>query len=234
MEKITDIVRIYALLHQLMEKRALLAVTLKDHQQSFSSAILDVDHENDYFILDELKPEQGDDILKQAPSLQISSHLGGISMSFKATVSEFGQEDNIPFYKLPLPKSINYLQRRQAVRVKLSASNVVSVTFSLADGQKLTGELDDISIGGLRVRFKQNLPNSLAKSEKLSCSFELPPDNKEVINCNFLIHSIKHEKNKFGPAFIGGEFKDLHKPLEKELQRTIMILQRASRKTEPK
>ena len=229
MEKITDIVRIGALLHQLVEKRALLEVTLKNQKQAFTSTILDVDHENDYFILDELKPESGNSVLKHTPKLHIRGQLGGISMDFNATVFEFGLEDNIPFYKLSLPKKINYLQRRQAVRVKLNANNVVSVTFTLADGQKITGLLDDISIGGLRARFDENLPNTIARGEKLSCAFELPPDNNEVINCNFVIRSVKHDKNKFGPPFIGGEFRDLLQPMVKHLQRTIMILQRASR-----
>ncbi len=232
MEIITDKVRISVLLKQLVEKRSLVSVKLKSYQQLFSSAILDVDNENNQFILDVLKPELDEDTLKLTPRLHIRGQLGGISMKFNSTVSEFGVEDEIPFYKLPFPKEIDYFQRRQAVRVRLSATNLVSVTFSLSDGQTLSGELEDISIGGLRAKFIENLPNSLSTNEALSCSFVLPPDKEESIKCNFQIRSIKREKNKYGPAFIGGEFVNMIKPLERQLERTIMILQRASRKNE--
>ena len=72
MEKLTDKIRICALLQQLMEKRALLTIKLPDKPQPFTSAVIEVAREDDYFILDELKPEKGDELLKQNPSLQVT------------------------------------------------------------------------------------------------------------------------------------------------------------------
>ena len=49
------------------------------------------------------------------------------------------------------------------------------------------------------------------------------------MNCNFIIRVIKHEKDEFKPAFLGGQFQGMQKPMERQLQRAIMTLQRTLR-----
>lgn len=229
MEKLTDKTRIHVLLQQLVDKRALLTIKLKDKKQSYTSAVIEVNRDDNFIILDELKPEEGDQLLKQDPSLHINGHLDGVNLRFDASVSEFGTDNNIPFYKLPIPAEIEYHQRRQAVRIKLSAANPLPVTFTTNDGNAFDGDIEDVSISGLRARFKQDLTHTLEAGTKLKCSFLLPPNNKEKINCELIVRIIKHEKDGLKPAILGGEFVAMEKQVEKQLQRMIMTLQRASR-----
>ena len=232
METLTDKARIRAFLQRLLDKRSLLTIKLADSQQLFSSAIIEVDDAQEQFMLDELKPEQGNALLQQNPHLNLNGQLEGVVINFDTQVSEFGSEDGISFYKLPIPDAIEYHQRRQAVRIKLSAAHPLPVKFRFDNDQQLEGVIDDISIGGLRARFKTNLPATLESGHHLHCSFVLPPDNKEQLNCDFIVCAIKHEKNQFSLPFIGGQFVGLQGAAERQLQRAIMTLQRAIRQKE--
>ncbi len=234
MEKLYDKARISVLLQKLLERRALLTIQLDNHPIPFSSAVIEVNREGDFFVIDELKPEIGDALLRQNPTFHIVGHLDGVFMRLASTVHEFGMDNDIPFYKLPIPKEVDYHQRRQAVRIKLSAANPLTVTFTDKSGKKYKGEIENLSIGGLRARFRQDLPYHLETGMKLSCSFLIPPDRTEKINSNFVIRSIKHENDTYKSAFLGGQFLFLavEKQIERKLQRAIMTLQRASRQKE--
>lgn len=232
METLTDKPRIRAYLQRLMDKRSLLTIRLEGQQQLFSSAIIKIDDTHSQIMLDELKPEQGNELLNQNAALNVNAQLEGVIIKFNSVVDEIGSEDGIPFYTLPIPDSVEYHQRRQTVRIKLSAAHPLPVTFRLDDGQQFDGEIDDISIGGLRARFKTNLPDSLESGHHLHCSFVLPAEKREQVNCNFIVCAIKHEKNQYGLPFLGGQFVDLRGPAERQLQRAIMTLQRAMRQKE--
>ncbi|ALP52626.1 hypothetical protein Tel_05400 [Candidatus Tenderia electrophaga] len=229
MEKLDDKIRISALLQKLLEQRVLLTVKLENHATPFSSAVIEVNRDGDFIILDELKPEAGNELISKNPSLQLQGAVDGVTLGFAAKVSEFGQEDGICFYKLPIPEQAEYHQRRQAVRVKVSAANPLAVTFTDNNGTHYDGDIEDLSIGGLRARFGDDLPHSLETGMELNCAFLIPPDNKEKLNSRFIVRVVKHEKDGQRPAFLGGQFLGLEKQLERKLQRAIMTLQRASR-----
>jgi len=229
MEKLSDKIRIRAFLQKMLDKRALLTVLINGREEPCSSAVIEVNSDDESFIIDELKPEASNQLLKENPVIQLKAQLDGISIKCQAEISEFGQDNNILFYKLAIPDEIEYHQRRQAVRISLSAAHPLPITFNAVNGESFEGEIKDISIGGIRARFKIDLPKSLENCQHLNCSFLLPPDNKQTLNCDLVIRVIKHKKDQFGPSFLGGEFIDMPKPLERQLQRSIMTLQRASR-----
>ena len=227
MEKLSDKIRIRAFLQKMLDKRALLTVFINGQEEPYSSAIIQVDDNS--FIIDELKPEAGNKLLKENPVIQLKAQLDGVSIKCHAEIDEFGEDNNIAFYKLTIPEEIDYHQRRQAVRIRLSAAHPLPVTFTSVNDEIFNGDIDDISIGGLRARFKKSLSSNLENGQHLNCSFLLPPDNELTLNCDLVIRVIKHDKDQFGSSFLGGEFISMPKALERQLQRSIMTLQRASR-----
>lgn len=227
MEKLSDKVRIHAFFQRMLDKRALLTVFINGREEPYSSAIIAVD--DDGFIIDELKPEAGNKLLEENPVIQLKAQLDGISIQYHAKILKFGQDNNIDFYQMAIPDEIDYHQRRQAVRVRLSAAHPLPVTFNTSNGDVFEGVIDDISTGGIRAWFKKSLPKELENGLHLNSSFLLPPDNKQTLNCDLIIRVIKHDKDQFGTSFLGGEFIGMPKPLERQLQRSIMSLQRASR-----
>ena len=227
MEKLSDKIRIHAFFQRMLDKRTLLTVFIKGHETPYSSVIIKVDDDN--FIIDELKPETGNELLADHPIIQLKAQLDGVSIKCHAKINLFGEDNNIAFYQLAIPDEIDYQQRRQAVRIRLSAAYPLPVTFSAANVASFEGVINDISTGGIRARFKKSLSKTLENGLHLSCSFLLPPDNKQTLNSDLIIRVIKHDKDQFGASFLGAEFVGMPKPLERQLQRSIMSLQRASR-----
>lgn len=227
MEKLLDKTRIHAFLQRMLDKRTLLTVFIKGHEEPYSSAIIKIDDNN--FIIDELKPETGNELLVENPVVQLKAQPDGISIKYHTKINLFGVDNNTAFYQLAIPDEIDYHQRRQAVRVRLSAAYPLPVTFSTANVENFEGVINDISTGGIRARFKKSLAKPLENGLHLSCSFLLPPDNKQTLNSDLIIRVIKHDKDQFGASFLGAEFIDMPKSLERQLQRSIMSLQRASR-----
>lgn len=226
METLTDTARIIGLLKRLIEHRALLTIKIGDHRQEFTTAIINLSTDGGYLMLDELKPESGHELLKQTPILQARAQLEGVVIGFKATVAEFGEQDAIAYYRIPIPAALDYHQRRQSVRIPLGGATPLPVTLTTTDGSALKGNMVDLSAGGLRVRFDKNLPASLEPEQQLSCSFLLPPDNKEKFVCDIVIRVIKREHEIHKAAFIGGQFIDISKQQERHIERTVMLLQR--------
>jgi c-di-GMP-binding flagellar brake protein YcgR len=226
MEKLTDKARIDGLLKRVFEKRTLLTVNIEGHPQQYSSAIIEISTDEGVLVFDELKPESGHAFLQKTPTFKAHAQLEGISINFKATIIEFGEDNEIPFYKTKIPSSISYLQRRQAVRIKLSAAHPMPVNLTTDDGKKFKGEISDLSSGGMRVRFDKDIPNSIEAGVHLGCTFPLPPDNKENFACDFIVRVNSNKSEPHKPAFLGGQFIDLKKPQERQLQRLIMTLQR--------
>ncbi len=228
MEKLSDKTHIRAFFQRLLAKRALLTVFINGRKEPYTSAVIEVD-DNDNFILDELTPEAGNMFLKENPVIQLKAQLDGVSIKCHAKINEFGMDNNIAFYKLAIPDEIDYRQRRQAVRIRLSGTRPLPVTLNSKKGESFKGDIDDISIGGIRVRFKQSLSANLENGQHLNCSFLLPPDNELIFSCDLVIRVIKHDKDQFGPSFLGGEFMDMSISLDRMLRRSIMSLQRTSR-----
>lgn len=226
METLTDSTRIIAIFKRLLERRALLTVRIDSQPQHFTTALLDISTDGGALLLDELKPEAGHKLLQETPSFQVRAQLEGVEIGFHATVTQFDRQDGIAIYRVPVPGTIAYHQRRQGVRVQLSHVNPLPVSLTSTDGITVTGSMADLSIGGLRIHFTNELPETLQSGARLECSFPLPPDNKERFTCDVVIRVIKHSPDNLKTAFMGGQFVEITKPQERLIERTVMTLQR--------
>ena len=226
MEKLTDTTRIHALLQRLIDHRALLAVTLDEGETTYTTALVEINTKDGHLILDEFKPDGAETMLEKSPIIKARAQADGVVMSFISKISEVGSQDNIPYYKAPIPQVLGYLQRRQNVRIRVGAAHDLSASLSYSDGTTCNGHLEDISLGGLRINFKKSIPPSFQKGEQTLCSFELIGDRRETLNCEVVIRVIKNNSDRYGPAFIGAEFVELDRQAERQLQRLIMDLQR--------
>lgn len=226
MEKLTDTTRIYALLQRLIDHRALLAVKLDDGETTYTTALVEINTDDGHLILDEFKPDVADAVLEKAPIIKARAQADGVVISFISKISEVGIQDNIPFYKAPIPQVLGYLQRRQNVRIRIGAAHDLSASLSFSDGTSCNGHLEDISLGGLRIVFKKGIPPSFQKGEQTFCNFVLIGNRRETLNCEVVIRVIKNKSDRYGPAFIGAEFIELDRQAERQLQKLIMDLQR--------
>jgi len=226
MENITDNVRITGLLKRLLEQRALLTVSIDGQSQQFTSAIFKISANNSVFYLDGFKPGYEHLLLKTNPCINIRAQLDGIRIAFDAGIADIGEQEGLPYYKLNIPKNLEYYQRRASVRVALGAAQPLPVSLKSAEGGVLEGTIADLSLGGLRIRFAKNIPEHIQPGQHFRCRFSLPPDNKQAFSSELVVRGVKRRDNKTKAVFIGGQFTDTAKRDEHQIQRAVMFLQR--------
>ncbi len=231
MERFTNSVRIKELLKRLFERHAILTISINDDQaQKFTSAVIKVSADKDAFYLDELKPDHGHQRLENCPKISIKTQLEGINIAFDANIDSVGKHNGIPYYRLGIPKHVDYHQRRASVRIAMSAAHPLPAVLESTAGEVLEGTVADLSLGGMRIRFTQNIPRRIQPGQQFACSFTLPPDDTQAIKSKLVVRGITHPNDKTSVVFIGGQFTDIAKPCKHQIQKTVMFLQRSAQK----
>lgn len=227
MEKLTLQARINGLLKRLNEQYALVTVTFEECDLEFTSSIIEFNPDNGYLILDELKPAAGNKLLQERMTCQVRAHVDGISLNFPAPILEYGEKDGYPCYKTTVPDTINYLQRRIAYRVITSAAHPIEINLTTKDKTTIKGIMADISTGGLRAKFSDDVTPPIALGDILACQFVL---EETEFNVDIIVRIINPEAQPNYPAYIGGQFTGLLKSQERLLQKAVMTLERSARK----
>ena len=230
METLTDSSRIKKLLQDLHNQRGLLTISIEHCSEKFTSAIISINTNDNHFLLDELKPDTGHQQLTEAGKCRVHGFVNGVSIQFTTDILDSSFENGIRYYTATIPNSLKYLQRRQNVRASISAANPVGATIDPNEGAAVNGELKDISVGGLGLKFQKDLPESFHTGDHITVAFRWPPDPKDIFSCQAEIRLIKHKADPLQPAFIGCEFIDLTKVEQRRIERLVMTLQRLAQK----
>ena len=146
-----------------------------------------------------------------------------MDISFAANLIESGASDGAAFYRLALPESMRYWQRRASHRVRVSAATVIPVTLRNEDGRSLAGELYDISIGGIGTRHKSAQVPPLLGEVWNECRLTLP-GNPEV-RCALEIRYVGQDAPG-GHLRIGGRFVDIGRAQLKAVENYVAHLER--------
>lgn len=216
-------------LRPLMEKHAIITATLPDSNRFFNTALLSIDIQEDTITIDGLHPQEGHALFLKIGKLTLHTIYEGIDVSFTVNLKRADSENNMAFYVLEFPESIRYLQRRSAFRVPVSAAKEITVEIETNEKNKFSGELSDISAGGMCIRFSKTKELELShQTEDTQCCINLP--DKRKIRCIFKVcHSNYIEANN--NLHIGGSFEGLDKIQHRTIERFVIELQRMARKT---
>lgn len=245
MDKITNSAQIIGILKKIHKRRAILNISVANvplhsnpgpaagtgQEKFYSSAILEV-KPNGHIIIDELTPKEGHTLFLKSGKLKARLQLDGVKISFSTTLESSGNDAGIAFYTLALPREVDYLQQRAHHRVRPSLAKPLKVNLTHADESVFTGEIHDISAGGLSIKIKSDsLITTLKPTDILTCSFMLEP--KQEILCKLEVRSI-HATNQQNLIRIGVRFSNLPGPVEKLIQRYISMLEREQIKKMPR
>lgn len=228
MEQLTDQIRIKGFLKRLFTQRVLLTLKLFERSEEFTSMVIGLDPEQNRFMIDALQPDLGNNLLSQSGKVVIRVHFEGIDLSFEAKLIETKLENTIPFHVLAIPSTMGYLQRREAIRIKLSAANPCPVELRSEDKKipAIRGLIRDLSAGGLGIQIDKKLPVQLESGQRLECSFPLPLDTKQSVTCDVMIRVVKAPIPGQSHSFLGVQFIDMLKPQQRLIEKSIMNLQR--------
>ncbi len=231
-EKITDPVRIAAMLERLRANRCLLTVLPDDSGEAYNSVLLEIRAKQGYIVLDELNPKAGHQRLLVTRRLKAQARLNGVELSFAAYVESAGSRDGLGFYRVTLPAALNYYQRRLHYRAKVGLGRHVPVTLTLPNGEIVAGRLRDISVGGIGASFPPDFPESLAHGDKtLECAIALP--SGETIICRLRICFVNHSLQA-NARVIGARFVELGAAQQKSVAAFVAALDRELMKKLPR
>ena len=220
-EKVTNRFRVIDILNRLKDARSLVSVTIADSAEPYNSAILQVATDPDYLVLDELTPQQGHDRLLEKRTLRAFARLDGVEIRFAAELAEAGSDNGIAFYRLPLPRELDYAQKRSAFRAQVGMGLDVPIQLSDDRGNRVEGRLSDLSVGGLGGVLPPDV--RVDKGTVLTCLMELPGVGRFTCPMEVRFAKVKPDPERLR---IGGRFVDLTMGQERALQRSVNFLQR--------
>lgn len=222
-EEISDPVQIAALLKKVKDSRTLIQVTVPGRATEYNSALLDINQEQGFLLLDELTPPDGHKSLREQGRLTVVIRLRGVNMRFTSTVQEIGGQAGIAFYRIEFPPHLYYCQRRSFYRVKIGAGLIVPFSITCEPSKPLEGHLDDISVTGLRAELKQQL--LFDKGALLpTCAIQLPSGEK--VNCEVEVRHISQDETH-RIFYLGARFINLDRPRLNTLKRFVAETERA-------
>jgi c-di-GMP-binding flagellar brake protein YcgR len=221
-EKITQRDRIAALLLQLRQSRISLNVTLPGTDQIFQSIILDVVLEDDAFLLDELAPRSGHDLFLESGQLHVKTRLKGSEIAFNAQLLEADIEDNVAFYRLALPTTLLYNQRRSAFRVHVGYDKQLPVQLIHDENSTVEGQLYNLSLGGFCVQAEQMAEWRLGTTVQ-QCIIDF--DDGTHFECMAELRNI-HEHDNGRSALFGFMFVELDRLQKSYIQKKVVRLER--------
>src|SRR3569623_334612 len=103
MEHISFRPQIAGLLRRLHSSRCLLAVSVGDDARIYNSALLEIDPDGGFVLLDERTPEGGHHALLEHRHCRVRAELKGNNHAFAPALQEAGSRDRIDNYRMEFP-----------------------------------------------------------------------------------------------------------------------------------
>ena len=230
-ERIADRVRISSVLRRILEKRSLLTVSISGNGTTYNCAILEINPDQDYLILDELSPKAGHALVSKASDLVIVARSEGVETRFTSNVQDIGLDNGVAYYRLPLPSNIHYFQRRAHYRAPVGIAKEISVILTRGNDEIISGSLHDVSVGGVGIRFRKSAPENIQEGETIPrCVIHFPGGDEFIcsVESRTMRHSVNGNYRVLGVRFIG-----LSGPQRTKIQHFVADLDREIRKKAP-
>lgn len=226
-EIISSTPRIAAVLRPLLQKHSLVTATVSTSRQYYNTVLLEVDAENRFLLIDELHPAEGHRLVSTGKSLTLYTQLDGVSVNFAVPIIDIDSSKGPAVYRVGFPEIIRYRQRRSDYRVPVSSALSILVEITSSNKESLSGELHDISAGGVCIRFprKSSLPID-KNDEELECSITML-DGKKIQSALRICHVALQEPTN--TLLVGACFHRLDKIQHRAIERFVIELQRKSR-----
>jgi len=230
-EVISDPIQVKLYLKRILDNRTLLSATISGDDSIFNSVMISIDNDKSQIMIDQLHPEHGHKKFLAKGKLTLFAGLEGIDLSFQCVLVDVDEKSGIPFYTLSFPQHVKYYQRRSSYRVQVIRSLSVPIHLTTSEGETFKGELDNISSGGLRVRFAVQLPKELEHGSSIpGCEFNLPDEGIIAVSVE-IRHIAVVEKG--GLSYLGLRYENLNSLDQRSINRFVTSLERELRRRAP-
>ena len=234
-----------AVLKRLKEHRSPVTLTFSDNKENhYSSIVLDVDSKKGCYVLGDLMPKEGNEIMVEEAAFQASASDLGVNVNFSGKAFRAVRENGTHSFYVELPDDLDHQQQRNSFRVSVPSYKEVSVALPLSlevvantadekqqpeqSADKVIADVLDISLTGCRIRFPCDVGNLLEKT-KLLHGAELRIGGEQTLTFDIdLCNIIGLDDRK--RSIVGAKFYRLPPKTEQEITRFIALLQRELRR----
>lgn len=180
--------QIRQLLRQLIDQRSLINAHIGGRDQSFPTAVLELDEDGDQLLLDGSPQEASNRAAEAAGYLLCFAQLERVLVRFRVDNLERQENGRHIAFRASLPEEMVHLQRREMYRLETPITDSPQLVLPAADGrpERLAMRVVDISGGGLAVTVPAELP-VFGMQKRYEAELSLPdgPDLQiGLIACN--------------------------------------------------
>ncbi len=211
--------QIYLALFDVQRSHALIDVAIDGSDARFQSIILGVDPRRGTVTIDELFPRDFYGLPGQ-PLLVTVRLDGGRKLCFDTRIVARQDEGGDLVYQLALPQTLDYDQRRAAMRLRLGDDLAVSSEFVAPNRARCLARVRDLSATGIRLQLPDGV--TVTEGDALSdLNFEFAGRS---FQCSASVRNVRASAD--GATELGAAFVNLPKSDQRSLSRVIMQLQR--------
>ncbi len=227
---VSNPIKIAWIIQSLQDDRQLIDVAFSYHTDGARSMIIDVDSDTGYFYLDEFASKECHRLASQGEMFIIRSSLNGVDVKIPELASESVVKDpQGALYKIAMPSTIYYAQRRDTYRARVSGLMETSVDVtSEIKGEKYQAKLIDISSGGCRIEISAGYKTfHESMNRKLDLLLHLSGEDESVQITAKIRHTQYLQRSRIW--LLGCQFEKLEQAQQQSIDRFVAEMQRLER-----
>jgi c-di-GMP-binding flagellar brake protein YcgR len=191
-----------------------------------TTMVLDVDSGAGHFLYDSGRSREETQAVLSAGRIHFRSTFRGVPVRFTTPSSSEASFDGSPALRSPLPVDMLYLQRREHFRTKFLRS--YGCTARLANGQPITLDMKDISIGGVGLQSDSVTPEMLPVGSMLEANLNFLELGK--LEVTLLVTSYRRSENQGRVIHLYGcHLWQLSRSKEAIVQKLVFSLEQLNR-----
>ena len=226
---INSVSRIGSLLSLSKGNQTNIRVTLPGSNKVYNTTLEHIHSGGKYLLFKRFSDYLGHTRLMNEKILNVFINLNGADISFTTKMIKLYKDGVNERYVIEMPQSIKYRQRRTAHRVHVSLAMDAKAFVVDQEGRKYTGQLRDISAGGMKVQFTRTDKDKFSKNKTLSnCTIQLP--ELSDIQCSFKIRHLEENQRKNGFS-VGGDFVGIEQTDKRSIEKFVANLERKMLRT---
>lgn len=187
--------------------RTPLSINFLDVKDPFVSILLDIDINRQFLVIDEINSPLGHKLACQGEIFTVSTAHEGVPLMFSSKVMDHSQINGISFYRIPYPRSIEYMQRRLTTRYTIPFDVNLTADFLLPKKPLIRANIIDISLTGIRLSIPHNVKGLLDSLNKIEqCRILTPYMNAQALSLDVkYVHYVKGKQK----TIVGCQFAKL-------------------------
>ena len=222
------------LLRAIQKRNLLVNLDLPGSRQIVVTSIIGVNKSDKTLILDSARGDALNHELMSGKGAEFIAQLDGVSITFSTGPVALCEYEKMPALRIPIPKSLVRLQRREHFRVPLPIARPVKCIVpseSEDDPEPISAHIVDIGCGGIAIAESGGRLGTESGKILPNCRLLLPETDVIITSLEVRNSAQIRLLNGAFQTRLGCKFIDLPNEMAATLQRFVMNIERIRRDT---